>query len=76
VKLRGFPHFLGNRLTDGGEVVRLTHCTPLAPGRLLVLISVRGRVNPSATVRLEGLSKMKSRINLSAIEPATFRLVV
>jgi hypothetical protein len=39
-----FPHFLDNRLTDGGEVVSLT-CRPagrpLPPGRFLALISVR-----------------------------------
>jgi hypothetical protein len=36
------PHFLDNRLTDGGEVVSLTRrllFTP--PGRSLILISVR-----------------------------------
>jgi hypothetical protein len=35
------PHFLDNRLTDGGEVFSLT-CRPLPPGRFLVFISVRG----------------------------------
>jgi hypothetical protein len=33
------PHFLDNRLTDGGEVQPFS---PLAPGKFLVLISVRG----------------------------------
>jgi hypothetical protein len=33
------PHFLENRLTDGGEVISLT---PFTPGRYLVLISARG----------------------------------
>jgi hypothetical protein len=40
------PHFLYNRLTDGGEVVspmRLPPFTPPPPGKFLVLIfSVRG----------------------------------
>jgi hypothetical protein len=32
------PHFEGNRLTDGGEVVSLKHRPPFAPRRILVLI--------------------------------------
>jgi hypothetical protein len=40
------PHFLDNRLTDGGEVVSPTRRPSLPPGRFLVLISVRGRVDP------------------------------
>jgi hypothetical protein len=39
-----FSHFVDNQLTDGGDVVTLTHrpqITPL-PGRFLILISVRG----------------------------------
>jgi hypothetical protein len=38
------PHFLDNRLTDGGEVVSLTRwrAALYRPGRFLVLISVRG----------------------------------
>jgi hypothetical protein len=39
-----FPHFLYNRLTDGGEVVDLNPPAgrPLSPGSFLVLVSVRG----------------------------------
>jgi hypothetical protein len=35
-------HFLDNRLTDGGEAVTLTRRRALPPGRVLVLIYVRG----------------------------------
>jgi hypothetical protein len=35
------PHFLDNRLTDGGEVVRLVPAALLAPERFLILIYVR-----------------------------------
>jgi hypothetical protein len=40
------PHFVDIQLTDGGKVVNLTRLPPFTPGRFLVLISVRGCVNP------------------------------
>jgi hypothetical protein len=47
----------------------------LPPGRFLVLISVRGLIDPRTIVRLEGLGRLKSPITLSGIKPATLRLV-
>jgi len=50
-KLR-FPDFV-TTTQDGGKVVSLTHRPPLSPGNNLLLISVTGRVDPSAIVRSE-----------------------
>jgi hypothetical protein len=47
---------------------------PLPPERFLVLISVRGRVDPRAIVRLEKLGQLKNPMTYG-IEPTTFRLV-
>jgi hypothetical protein len=60
-------HFLDNRLADGGEVVSLV--------RFVILISVRGSVDPRAIVRLEELGQLKNPVASSGIEPTTFRLV-
>jgi hypothetical protein len=37
---------------------------PLLPGRFLVLNYVRGRVDPSAIVRLQGLGQLGNRFDL------------
>jgi hypothetical protein len=46
---------------------------PLPPGRFLVLISVRGEVDPGAIVRPDGLGKLKNPKTLGT-ETATFLL--
>jgi hypothetical protein len=46
----------------------------LLPGRFVVLICVRGRVDPRAIVQLEGLGQLKKSTS-SGLKPATFQLV-
>jgi hypothetical protein len=48
---------------------------PLLPERFLVLISVRGLVDPRAIVRLEELGQLKNPMTSSGLEPSTFWLV-
>jgi len=60
---------------EGGKVVSHTHRPPLPQEIFLVLISVRGWVNPWAIVRPEGLCQLKFPMTPSGIEPATFRIV-
>jgi hypothetical protein len=67
--------FLVNQFIDGGVVVRLKHWLPFTPRKFLVLISVRGWVDPRAIVWLEGLGQLKNPMTSSKIEPATFQLV-
>ena len=60
---------------EGGKVVSPTHRPPLPQEIFLVLICVRGWVNPRNIVRPEGLCQWKVPMTLSGIEAATFQLV-
>ena len=62
---------------EGGKVVSPTHRQPLPPKEIfLALISIRDWVDPSATVRPEGLCQWKMPMTPTGNEPATFWLVV
>jgi hypothetical protein len=59
------------------EVVSSTRRPPVAPpGIFLVLISVRGWVDPKVTVRVEELGQFEIPMTSFGIKPATFRLEV
>jgi hypothetical protein len=75
VRRRGSHVFqtIGSQMTVRLSALH-TGC-PLPPERFLVLIYVRGRVEPRAIVGLEGLGKLKNPMISSGIEPTNFQLV-
>jgi hypothetical protein len=50
-------------------------CRPLPPGKFLVIVCVRGWVDPKVIVRLEIVGQLEKLMASSGIEPATFRLL-
>jgi hypothetical protein len=70
------PHFLDDRLTDGGEVVSLTARKTWPPFTPRKFPGTHFCYILRAMVRLEGLGQLKNPMTSSEIEPATFRLVL
>jgi hypothetical protein len=63
---------LANRLTDGGEVVRVTSRPagrPLPPGRFLVLISVKRLSRPQGHNAAKRIRSIENQMSSSGIEP-------
>jgi hypothetical protein len=64
---------IGSQMAVRFSALRTGH--PLPAERFLVLISVRGWVDPGAILRLEELGQLKNPMASLGIEPATFQLV-
>jgi hypothetical protein len=76
VRRRGSHIFqtIGSQMTVKLSTLRAGR-PPLPRKRFLVLISVRGWVDPRVRVRLEGLCQLEKTMTSSGTEPATFRLI-
>jgi hypothetical protein len=74
------PGGLGSQISrhlaqEGGEVISPMHRPPLPPGMFLVLIFIRGWVNPRAMEWLEGNTSLKNTVTPPGIDPGTVWLV-
>jgi hypothetical protein len=70
------PHCLGNRLTDGGEVVSLRAGRTLLPTNTPGTHFCKRLSKPQGLVRLEGLGKFKEKFNDVSKNRSSFRNVV
>jgi hypothetical protein len=64
---------IGSQMAVRLSAIRTSHT--LSVGRFLVLISVRGWVDPRAIVRPKGLGQLKNPATSSGIKPVTYQFV-
>ena len=74
------PGGLGSQISwhsarEGGDVVSFTQRPPLPPGMFVVLIFIRGWVDPRAAVWSEGNMSLKNPVTPPGINTGTVRLV-